>query len=235
MNTPESHSNPQNAFSLVEILCVISIFALLLSLSVTGFHSIGHSRSVSQSAADLAGTLEFARACALSRNTYVFVGIAEKPEGLVLALAQTRDGTSNFDAAGTWRGESNLTPVDKLRQLQQVKLSDFSNLTATSGPMAARRSVTSPASLANAGNSTVFHWPLNSSASDAVQFKKVIQFDPQGTAILQDGATTLRSIQTLEIGLTPSILTTTITDLSKGQLAAVQLDGVTGVGSVFRP
>jgi len=169
----------------------------------------------------------------MSKNTYVFVGITEAEGVLVLAVMGTKDGSNNYDASGVWMGSSNLIALQRLKISRNIHMADFAGKTAAQGPMAARRPISSSGSLGNTavGTRTVL-------TSSRYNFSKVIQFDPQGRAALQDGTGPHEAVKRLEVGLQLAhgdIAPAPVTDLAAGQIAAVQLEGITGVTHVFQP
>jgi len=96
-------------------------------------------------------------------------------------------------------------------------------------------------------SSTQFAWPLgtNPSASNAqYTFAKVIEFDPQGCArIIYTGNTASYPDavpQYLEIGLQPAHGTTAAgppasQSTNSGQIAAIQINGISGAVHTYRP
>ena len=64
-------------FSLIELLVVMAIIGILAAVTIPAMNSIKGASNVTKAAYDIAGALEQARAYAMAKNTYVFVGIAE--------------------------------------------------------------------------------------------------------------------------------------------------------------
>jgi prepilin-type N-terminal cleavage/methylation domain-containing protein len=246
--------NRRRGFTLIELIVVISIMAFLVLVGAPAFNLIGNSRDVSQSASDITSTLESARAYAMANNTYVFVGIAEVNSAnavtspnqnagigrLVMVVVSSKDGSNNFDVSNQWLGDSNLTAISRPRIFNKIHMADFSGLTTNSGPMASRIQIVSTESLGSSqvGSQKLFSWPL-ASVNAQYNFEKVIQFDPRGTATLQDGTTSAGMSQWLEIGLQEAkgnvAPTLTNNDVSRGNIAAIQIDGVTGSVRMYRP
>ncbi len=211
---------------------------------------------VAGSASNVQSLLESARAYAQANNTYVFVGLTEvdttqaflisSPSTgaghtgrVVVAVVASRDGSNNFDASGNWVGNGNLIALSGLRHFDNVHLADFSGLSTSSGPMAARQTITASGSLGNSGvgATALITWPLTGS-SPQYSFSKVIQFNPQGTASLENGTTPNGVPGWMEIALQPvngNAAPAAVNDVSKGDIAAVQIDGVTGTINTYQP
>src|SRR3712207_264474 len=64
----------RSSFTLVELLVVVGIVGLLVAVSVPAFNSIVQGGKSTRAIYDVAGFLEAARAEAMARRTYVFVG-----------------------------------------------------------------------------------------------------------------------------------------------------------------
>lgn len=71
---------PQHSrgFSLIELMAVVGMLAMLAVFLVPGLHSVGQGREAAAAALEIAGLLEQARAYAMAKNTYVWVGFAEE-------------------------------------------------------------------------------------------------------------------------------------------------------------
>ena len=96
--SPESHDNARNrarshdhplpvsgvrcahrrAFTLIEMLVVVAIMIVVMTLVLPAFTGINAERNVTAATYDIAGTLEEARAYAMTNNTYAWVGIYEE-------------------------------------------------------------------------------------------------------------------------------------------------------------
>lgn len=226
-----------HGFSLIELLVVVSIVTIMTLATVPAFSGLQRASGVTKGAYDLAGTLEQARTYAMSNNTYVFVGIAERDglntsiDGvgkLWVAAVFSKDGTRDF---GT--NNSNLAPLTKLRHFDNMHL-DGSNSLPDSGGMT-RPSVLNAfkigTSEASAGR--IFSWPLSGS-TPTCQFRNIIQFDPRGVASIPptSPSASVSVPQWLEIGLSEARGNTTITSRN---CAALMVEGVTGSVKVYRP
>ncbi len=126
-----SLSGHRAAFSLIELLSVMAIVGMLSVAAVPALNSINSSGGVTKAGYDIGGLLEQARAYAMARNTYVFVGVAEvdgaQPESavqtsagvgrVVVAAVASKSGRKNMDP-------SNLVPVSKAFRFDNTHLAD---------------------------------------------------------------------------------------------------------------
>ncbi|MEM6602109.1 MAG: type II secretion system protein [Verrucomicrobiota bacterium] len=215
------HRN-QAGFSLIELLVVITIIAILSTASVLGIRSVIGSRTVLDTATGIAETVELARSIAMSQNTYVWLGVEQDNNDVVISLVNSEDGTSDSTSA-------NLVPVNKLKRYSNVQLADFSGITASAGPMSARSLVAATHNLSTAGSTTVFSWPP-SGINTIHDFTHVMRFNPNGSVVLSG----LDAYAMIEVGFQEANTAVT-TNVSEGNIAAVQIDGVTGRSRIFRP
>lgn len=223
------------AFSLIELLSVMAIIGMLIVSAVPALKAIKGSREVSKSGYEIGGVLEQARAYAMARNTFVFVGIAEvdgtQSESaiqtssgvgrVVLAAVASKNGRKSMDP-------SNLVPISKLYRFDNLHLDAQ---VGSSGNLA-RPAVDASNNVASGSfimdGSYAFDWPLSGNAK--YSFKKVICFSPIGSA--SNDLTTGDFAKWMEVGLVEArgnIVRAT------PNAAAVVLDGVTGSVAIYRP
>jgi Tfp pilus assembly protein FimT len=249
------------AFSLVELLVVMGLFASMLALVVPAMNSVGKSNGLTGTAYEIAGILDQAQAYAVANNTYVYVGITEvdasrQPSAnpqvaglgrVAIAVAASKDGTRGYSIAAASIAKpavngANLLTLGKLKHFENVHLVDFGATAPSTGGLA-RSSIADPEAgfpnyrLANseAGENCVtpLNWPVASSAnSSQYTFKTVINFDPQGVARIQ-GATNADVIPSyMEIGIQE---THGAVIASGSNCAVIQIDGMTGSNRIYRP
>jgi prepilin-type N-terminal cleavage/methylation domain-containing protein len=224
-------------FSLVELLVVMGIMSILAVAAGPLFNSMMSAGKLSQSASDLSSILAQARAYAMAKNTYVYVGIQEvdgvQPSAangvgqIAVAVVASLDGTRPYTTGPLTAAD--LTAISKPTFFKNAHLTKSSTLVNGSG-MTSRP----PASidLGSTTASTSFQWPLSGTAQ--CSFLKVIEFDPQGLARVQTGTAFNPSVQAyIEIPLVSAH--GNIAAANTGNQAAVQVDGVTGAVAIYRP
>ncbi len=95
-----------HAFTLIEMLVVISIISILLTAAGPVFDSLTAVQSPSVVASAVSGQLERARSHAIARRTHVWVRlgqVAEEPNDFFIGVYETIDGTNTpSEAKGIW-------------------------------------------------------------------------------------------------------------------------------------
>jgi prepilin-type N-terminal cleavage/methylation domain-containing protein len=241
-------------FTLLELLIVVGIIGLLMVLLAPAFNTIKGGTDVTSAAYTIKGVLETARTYAKANNDFVWVGFKEvdisqnssvTPQNagtgrLAIALVASKDGTRGYDVTSpslpnpAWTNYSNgasLVAVTKLYCLENIHL-------VTSLPNTGN--MTRPAVSSNnyiIGNApasvTPFDWPLGSPLNAGqYSFQKVINFDPQGVARIQYSTNTNEIVPYIEIGLQQTYGTTVS---SNNNVAAIQVGGITGNVTIYRP
>jgi type II secretory pathway pseudopilin PulG len=192
------------------------------------------------------------------------------PYGRVaLAVVASKDGTRHFQYATAGQGAdwqanyldstkpeyngSHLTALNKLQRFENLHfLVEFGSWTPAAHPASSMaRSLPSASGTwsytlgsPKCISVTPFTWPLGSALNDGYQYRfdKVVVFDPQGVARIQNNSNSDDITQRLEIDLEPShgtIVTTPAagprTNQDVGNLVVIQFDCMTGASRVFRP
>lgn len=169
------HPRLLKGFTLVELLAVIAIIVLLAMATGPAVSAIAGARGVNRTAYEISGLLEFARAEAVTRQTYVWVGFKNATNNgsqeLQMAAVASRDGS------GTNVASANLMSLGRIIRGKNVALSSWADLkTATRGLMPAGTKLSSL-----------------SASSDGISFQvgtnrfdtgKTITFTPRGEALL---------------------------------------------------
>jgi Tfp pilus assembly protein FimT len=232
----------------------MGIIALLMVLVAPAFTNLKSAGDVTSAAYTIKGVLDTARTYAKANNTFVWVGFKEvdvsqgasaSPQNtgtgcVAVAIVASKNGTRGYDVTNSslpnpaWTSYSNganLVAVTKLQRLENIHLA--TGLPST-GNMA-RPSVTSSSYVIASAPSSVtpFDWPLGSALNAGqYSFQKVINFDPQGVARIQYSTNADTIAPYLEVGLQQTHGTTVS---SEPNVAAIQLGGVGGEVTVYRP
>jgi Tfp pilus assembly protein FimT len=240
---------------LLELLIVVGIIGLLMVLMAPAFTYIKGGTDVTTAAYTIKGALDTARTYAKANNTYTWVGFKEVDASqdasvspqvtgsgrVAIAIVASKDGTRGYDitiptlpnpAWINYNNGANLVAVGKLQRLENVHLAGALTM---AGNMARPSVASDNYRVGNAPASvTPFDWPLGS-ALDTGQysFKKVINFDPQGVARIQYSNNTDTISPYTEIGLQQTHGTTV--DTNSPNVVAIQLSGVGGSLTIFRP
>lgn len=168
---------------------------------------------------------------------------------IAMAAVASKDGTRGYDVStpATWATNyaaatvQNLVPISKLQRFENLHLAGLYSSVGTTGNMARPNpNIYYMIGHNNCTSVTPFDWPLGSAiGAGQYSFTKVINFDPQGVARIQYAANTDNIVQVMEIGLqqthgnvaTPSPSPPT----SYGNVAAIQIEGMSGATHIYRP
>jgi prepilin-type N-terminal cleavage/methylation domain-containing protein len=169
-------------FSLIELMTVIGMIAMMAVLLVPGLNSVTRGREAAAAGAEIAGLLEQARAYAMAKNTYVWVGFAEEdgtqpsrvpmaPGGgrVVISVVASRNGERYIDDGitpadfGAGGDPVELEPIHRLVRLPGVRLTS-ANTGGDSGNHPARPAVSAEYQVGDPPNGD----PQNESGAFAV-------------------------------------------------------------------
>lgn len=204
------------AFSLIELLVVLNIITYLVWFTAPAFLSIFTAQGVSAAAYDISSAIEQARNEAVSRRTYVWLGIQEEVRdgalGLRIAAVRSKDGQANTK-------DSNLIPIGKPLLVNRIGLTN----TALAS---------SPAS----GNGAVDL----SDALGGIRFRVGAVFLEQGRTItfMPKGEVTTNPVPSPASGFDPmmflSLCKTSGTNLASGNEVTLIIDGSVGTPTIYR-
>ena len=225
----------RRGFSLIELLSVLAVMSLLSGFLVISIPGMKSSQDVTTAAYDVQGVLEQARITAMANNTYTWVGFFEENPNnpgtagtgqVVISVVSSGDGTQTYSNASA----PTALPSTSLAQVSKLMKIPNSHLDVLTAAAVTRPSV--PANTYQVGNSafangTTFPYPL--SGTPTYTFTNIIQFNPQGDATRIVDVPT----QWMEIGLRPSHGSST--DTASKNVVAVQISGIGGKVTVYRP
>ena len=240
------------AFSLIELLFVVVIIAVLATVLAPAFTSITKSKGVDNAAYEIKWAIETARSYAMANKTYTWVGFFEdnilssasgQPpyagKGCVfLAIVSSKDGTEIFqptDQAATLPA-ARLTQLGKVVKLENVHLADVGAPAGGSDPKTLAGRPASPQASSferissDSPDKTRFPFIAQSHT-----FYKTLQFSPSGECLLcvDQGAGNSVDLQpAVEIGIKPTNGTAVA---SSPNIAAIQVTGIAGNVTIFRP
>jgi prepilin-type N-terminal cleavage/methylation domain-containing protein len=175
---------------------------------------------------------------------------------IVIATVASKDGTRGYDITSTslptppWTNSnngSNLTPIERLHRFENIRLAapgvlNGSGISANANGSVGTGGMQRPGISSSeyvvacgtgaASSVTQFAWPAGQNlGTGQYQFKTVINFDPQGICRIQYASNNDAVAKYLEVGL----------QLVQGQsvqtnnVAAIQIDGMTGATKLYRP
>lgn len=211
-------------FSLIELLTVIGVMTILVSLIGPTVSSISKGSQMNQALVEVGGLLEQARQYAIAKNTYVWVAFNDTPDGaddqLKVAILASKSGTDlaswGLDDATSSAAKTQL--LNRVRTFKQVKLSGAGTFSTSQIP-------TLP-TVPNTGDPGSANFTIGGMNGSPERYSKAIQFTPAGEA---RNASTM--IGVIEVGLQPS--RNKVPDTSN--VAAVQVNGLTGQSTIYRP
>ena len=201
----------------------------------------------------LAGMVEVSNSLSASAASQPATPAGAVGGRIAIAVIASRNGTRPYQTSINLRtftgstvvSSSAFLPVTKLMQFQNLHLVDLQTGWTTpslSGGMQ-RFTVQDAYNIPSAkcssvsANSAMFTWPLGA-ATPQYTFTKVIEFDPQGAARIINSTTFDAIPQYIEVGLEPSHGATASTPpptQTGAQIAAIQVDGMSGASRLFRP
>jgi len=228
------------AFSVTEVLVVMAIMVTVMGFVAPAFTGLKGSGDVTKAAYEIAGALENARAYAVAKNTYVWVGFFEENASssapgtagtgrIVVGMVASRDGTKIYNPTSlSALPEGSLIPVNKLVKIDNMHLKTFSAGTGTGGGFDARPVVGGiGAQIGDTSPSVDSETPFT---TGQYTFTKAIEFNPRGEARVNNADSALQPV--VEIGLQPAHGSSP--DDASRNVAAVQVTGVAGNVKIFR-
>lgn len=224
---PSSSSSSRRAFSLIELLAVVSLILLMTGLSVVTWN--GHnSIKMTDSTLQLTGLFEQGRQYALGQKTYVWVMFhepADAKDTLLMALFASNDGTNSVP----WSADApievssaNLIPISKVFKFESIKLLDAGIFTHAEIPALVSEPVANTVIHSLPNKKPAFAIPRD---SQTIVFNRVFQITPSGQ--IRTGTSPIDFVE-LEIQAVRGELP------DPDNVASIRLNGLTGVSRVYR-
>ncbi|MGB8354675.1 MAG: prepilin-type N-terminal cleavage/methylation domain-containing protein [Chthoniobacteraceae bacterium] len=220
----------KKAFSLIELLVVITVMSILAALSAPAIVGLVSGNQLTNNIYQLSGMVQQARTLAITQNTYVLLGfysyVNNGTQSVMVGMVSGKSGQLTDVLSGT-TSSTNFLMVNNNATLKNVQIDTGTPpLYISPRPLpgvdtADNNNVTTSTNsfqIAVAGNSTA-------------TFTYAIAFGPDGTASLmqpnQSGA--LQPTRCIGIGLKP-----VSAPANSPQVAAIQISGLSGQVSVFQ-
>jgi prepilin-type N-terminal cleavage/methylation domain-containing protein len=219
-------SGAKSAFTLVELLVVISIMSVLAAVTTWSIYGNQTSGRANAAILTLGGFVDECRQYAIANNTYVYVGICQNPAAtgpaseVWLGAVASSDGTDVSSAGkNTLTVGTNVKAISKLMILQGV---DIQN--ATQSQFATATNWTAPSGATDASQPGAAQIGPLGAANAMIPLS--FYFAPDGSVSTNGTVTTCLALG-LEIsaGSTPS---------HHVDPAVFQVTGLTGITKVFR-
>jgi prepilin-type N-terminal cleavage/methylation domain-containing protein len=220
-------AHSRNAFSIIELLTVVAVMGVLTALIAPVF--TGSFRDMTVAADSISDVLQQARTRAMSKNTYVYVGLSRTdsltPE-LAVAVIESRAGLASktndlTDATST----AGLQAIRRATFLRGVELD-----TSVAGSNLAAGSLQQSSGRAENVETSLIRFPADLVTQRGniagSEFEWVIQFSPDGAARLDATERTVPGY--IVLGFVPAAG-------DAANAAGVVIDGPSGAVRVVRP
>ena len=243
------------AFTLIELLAVLAIVVLVIAPVCSAARD---SNRVGAAVNEIADALETAASYARVNNSYAWVGFFEEDAGappavparagagrVVVSVVASKDGSRIVDPSGTGTDldSGRLVQLGKLLRFENMHIADLSSPSTPDAfgggdafdarPDVKTLHVTYRIGASTPARGTIFpfSYPVGTANAPAqYKFAKVIQFRPNGEAILN---TSYSLVPWIEIGVQPAH--GSLADDKNANVAAIQVSGVTGCVRIYRP
>jgi prepilin-type N-terminal cleavage/methylation domain-containing protein len=172
---------------------------------------------------------------------------------IAIAIIASKDGTRPYQSMitsgnfNTWQTQygtggafTAVAALTTFTNIHMVDLQGGSPAVPVSGNMARPAVPSTSYDIPNAAavSATPFAWPLGKMLTGSPQytFNKVIEYDPQGSARIITTTNTTDIPYCIDIGLQPAHgRVVAATNGANGEIAAVQIDGMSGATRIYRP
>jgi prepilin-type N-terminal cleavage/methylation domain-containing protein len=210
-------------FTLVELLIVIAILGILMAVVAPSLPSLLGAKAIGKAANEVAAVLERARAEAMSRRTYIYVGFLNSTNAagnseLRIGAAASLDGTSSTTATAT-----NLRALTRVNPMENMQMTDLGGL-----PQSVQSKA--PPDLTNFVSTSATKVSFSIGKENFTNVPGII-ISPQGE--LLPAAASFSFLPSASIGLIPTRKTTPLTNGKDG--AIVTYRGGSGRIEITRP
>ena len=167
---------------------------------------------------------------------------------VAVGVVASRDGTGGYGTNPLgWspgipnQNDAGLFAIGKLQYFDNLHMA--ATPLGTTGGMAGRPQASGTLQVLQVGgiggtftSLTPFYWPLAASSQNTAQyyFTRVLEFDPQGVVWFQSNSNINTLVPYFEIGLSPTH-GNTVPSSTPADVAAIQIDGMTGATRIYRP
>ena len=211
-----NRNRSRKGFSLIEVMCAISIMVLMTSVSLPSLVGIIAGNQLTNNAYALRDLIEQSRTYAITQHTYVWLGFSSSTQGGSASLVAANVAATSGLATDLQNGNYQLVTTRAV--LKNVELTTAQNYESLPG---LDKSENTDAASDN------FSFTLTERGTPTT-FSEVIAFGPDGEVSLPQSNGTLQLTQCVGLGLNA------VPASAKSRTAAVQVHGLSGQISVFR-
>jgi Tfp pilus assembly protein FimT len=235
------NSSPASAFTLVELMIVISIMMLLMSFAAPTMSGILKGKKTDQALSAVSAILENARMEAMVQNTYIWVGFLNKKSSGTPAPPSGQDEVWMMSFRGTIGekrpSDGKIIPASSLRRLEGISILDLASLPE----LVFNKVIKQTNNWARYGDfikaaqsSVSISWE-GTNETGRLDFNQLILFTPRGEALLENGMKDKlpSPVPYVTLGLGKTIDGSVIK--ADKDMAAILVGGFSGRVSVVRP